>query len=176
MLTADELTGIVRLLRQARGELTVTVEGCSMEPLFHGGTALRVACGSGSDRSPGSLVLFVGDRAQLVVHRVITAGQNGQYLITKGDNNLSIDRPVLVGSVLGVITGPANPSQSLKWAEHRPALGALSRRLDIAAARRSFRAAWLIASVTVFTESVGRTLLRRFRNVVARRKGGTVQR
>jgi hypothetical protein len=133
-----------------------------MEPLFHGTTSLRVACGDALEYPPGSLVLFVGERARLVVHRVVAIGKNGQYLLTRGDNNFSIDRPVLVTSVLGVITGPADASQSPQWAEQHPSLGALSRRLDIAAARRSFRAAWLIASVTIFTESVVRNLRRRF--------------
>jgi hypothetical protein len=165
-LTADELAGMVRLLRKARGELIVTVEGCSMEPLFRGPTRVRVACGNSLETLPGSLVLFVSEHARLIAHRVIASGKSGKYLLTRGDNNFSIDRPVPVHSVLGVIEGPADTSPSLNW-DQKQSVSGITRRLDIAAARRSFRVAWVIASVTIFVESTVRNVLRLVRTPFA---------
>ena len=153
-LSPSELAGMIRLLRKAGGEVIVTVDGSSMLPLFSGPARLRVACGDALEYSPGSIVLFSGESANLVVHRVVAVSRNGRYLITRGDNNLAIDRPVSVGSVLGVVKGLADREASPEWDPQSRQPNGVLWRAATATARMHFGLAWGLASVSIFVQWV----------------------
>jgi hypothetical protein len=159
-LSPSELAGMSRLLRKAGGEIILTVDGCSMMPLFAGPARLRVVCGDVPEYTPGMVVLFKGERATLVVHRIVAVSRSKKYLITCGDNNGAIDRPVSVGWVLGVVSGFADPDAASEWDRQPPRRQGPLWRAGIAIARMHFGLAWVLASVSIFVQAAQRRMPR----------------
>lgn len=67
-------------------EYTITYRGSSMFPTLKTGDILRVVQYNRREIHPGDVIAFNSSNgAALIVHRVVTVGQNG--IRTKGDNN-----------------------------------------------------------------------------------------
>lgn len=154
----NDLLGAIRLLRKSGGELTVVVEGRSMAPLWTGPSRVRVECGEALRYHRGAIVLFLGERGRMVAHRVVAVGHGGGYLITRGDNNLAIDRPVRADQILGVVRGLADAPD---YPRADRTSGGILWRLELAIAQRHFRLAWLIASISIFFDA-GLSRVRKF--------------
>lgn len=84
------------------------VSGASMEPILSTGDMVIIApVSSPSDIRVGDVVVYKSAGGKLVIHRVISVVGNGEYFITKGDNNpvpdpLQVPFKNVVGKVLSI--------------------------------------------------------------------------
>jgi signal peptidase I len=136
--------------------LRLIVISDSMWPLLRAGDAVRV-------QPIGPVAIHVGDvivvrrNAELITHRVIDI--DGEQWITRGDNAVFADAPVLSAACVGRVTPiergahPIDLAQP-QWTRLNHRLGQIGRvhwrinrwlRLTPASASLSIRSAWLIA-------------------------------
>lgn len=81
-LTPEQLAAVSELWARAGRELRVRFTGRSMEPTIPSGAEVRLVCGEGG--APGDIVA-VRDAGGVIVHRVVAAGADGGWLVTRGD-------------------------------------------------------------------------------------------
>lgn len=84
------------------------VNGASMEPILSTGDIVFISpVNSPSDIRVGDVIIYKSASNRLVIHRVISIVGNGDYFITKGDNNpipdpLQVPYTSIVGKVFSV--------------------------------------------------------------------------
>ena len=86
------------------GPLTVAVDGDCMQGTMPCGSVLRLE----SERKywPGDVIAFKRKDGKIVCHRLLgyVPGRNGWCVITRAENSVQVDKPVLLSSVLGKVT------------------------------------------------------------------------
>jgi hypothetical protein len=86
------------------GPLTVVVDGDCMQGTISGGSRLRLE----SERKywPGDVIAFKRNDGKIVCHRLLgyVPASNGWRVITRAENSVEVDKPVLLRNVLGKVT------------------------------------------------------------------------
>ena len=95
-LTPDQLAAVSELWARAGRELRVRLTGRSMEPALASGAEVVLVCGEGG--AVGDVVA-VREGAGVLVHRVVAAGADGAWLLTRGDARWLPDAPVTGAAV-----------------------------------------------------------------------------
>jgi signal peptidase I len=86
-------------------DIEIMVKGQSMFPMIREGDKVRLGkINHKKDFNIGRIVMFMKDNT-FIAHRIVRRYkiENKQYIITKGDNNIFFDEPVLLSSVIGII-------------------------------------------------------------------------
>lgn len=81
------------------GVLKLNLKGTSMLPAYKQGDSVYITKPSGEIKI-NDIVLF-HDGGEMILHRVVQV--IGNYIITKGDHNSYLDRPVRNRDILGVV-------------------------------------------------------------------------
>jgi hypothetical protein len=82
-----------------------SIRGSSMEPAIPSRSRLRVRVRGTEPSQVGDVVYYLADDGGYVVHRVVHRARNAAagYLLTRGDNCLAPDPPLLPSRVLGTV-------------------------------------------------------------------------
>ena len=104
-LDAFHLGAFVSLIEKGSCELESTILGGSMGETFPAGSRIRIRFAAEPNLEAGQVVTYIAcDR--IVAHRLIrlTSSHGQRYAITRGDATACCDAPVLVSSVIGILT------------------------------------------------------------------------
>ncbi len=94
----------LELIKHSEGEYYLQVSGISMLPLVRAGDYVRIKKISG-DLHRGDIVVFQKSNG-LITHRVIRISKtygNGMTLLTKGDNSIVPDPPIISNVIIGKV-------------------------------------------------------------------------
>ena len=94
------------------GRLRFRATGLSMMPAISPGSCVTIKKTDIAAVEPGSVVL-VRSHAGLLLHRLV--GRDGQFAITRGDNNKDPDPPVTCAQILGVMAAVERPRILRRW-------------------------------------------------------------
>lgn len=122
---------ILRYLGNGK-KIALRVSGKSMHPLMRGGDPIQIEKCDPKELFIGDIITFKKD-GLYVTHRVLwlTKKGNGIRLITKGDNEINTDPPVLPLSVLGKVAFIERGNRTLRlntpfWRSMNRLLGVIS--------------------------------------------------
>lgn len=109
------------ILQQLRAgkKIALRISGRSMHPLIREGSSVSVEACDPESLSIGDIVTCERDEFY-VTHRVLCVMRrsNGTIVLTKGDNELIIDRPVSTGQILGKVIAVKRGDQTLFFESH----------------------------------------------------------
>ena len=105
VLNRERLLALSRFLQDGTTEFGSSVRGRSMGKALPDGSRIHVRLVPQRDLRVGQVVAYVAED-RMVVHRVVRLAtwHQDQYLVTRGDATVVCDRPVLIMSVVGVVT------------------------------------------------------------------------
>lgn len=112
-------------------QVSLRISGRSMLPLIREGSSVSVKTCDPESLSMGDIVTFERDGLS-VTHRVlwVMRRDNGTTVLTKGDNELIMDRVVSTGQILGRVVAVKRGNQILKL--NNPSWRFVNRLLGIA--------------------------------------------
>lgn len=101
----ERLLALASLLRKSSREIETSVRGGSMGSVLPEGSRVRIRFSSAAGFMPGQVVTYIA-KDRLVVHRLVRSATSydDNYLITRGDTTVCCDAPVLISSVIGIVT------------------------------------------------------------------------
>jgi hypothetical protein len=100
----EQVQAAINLWMQAGKQSILTIHGWSMSPLLRDGDSILIDYNTAGIR-PGDILAF-RQGENLVIHRVIQIVRDGEEItriVTKGDNNISLDPIVEPHQVIGCI-------------------------------------------------------------------------
>lgn len=81
-------------------EFNITIRGFSMEPYFHDGDVLLCRKKGNYKPNIGDIIVY-RIKKRLICHRIVDICL--PYIVTKGDNNMLLDAPIHLDSIIGFI-------------------------------------------------------------------------
>jgi hypothetical protein len=93
------------LLSKSSREIETSVRGGSMGSVLPEGSRIRIRFGGAGSLVAGQIVTYIA-KDRLIAHRLVqfANSHNDRYLITRGDATVCCDAPVLLSSVIGVVS------------------------------------------------------------------------